>query len=322
MSPPPSLGGPRPGWHRFWKPASPQTFPARSSVMSIFAFPNRSGIAWLLVCVVVLAWSLNASNNAGVLLGCALAVAWFYAGLMPAGRLMGLSLLGVSSESSFEGSTAVLRLRFKSRRRPDGLMVEFANSFAPIVFSGDTGQALLSVPTTSRGIYAWPVIRVTTRRPFGVSSSWVRFWPSGDVVVWPVAEKTDIPCPGRNGELISNLDGSKRQTTSKAEEWSHLREYRRGDRWRDIDWKRVARTGEYWVRQFDHQPGGKVEINWQATEGLPLETRVRRLAKWLADAERAGQQSLLVLPHKTLGPDFGISHRSACLTALAEVPSE
>lgn len=320
MSSPPSLGGPRPGWHRLWKPAKPQSFPARVSVMSIFAFPNRSGLVWLFVCFLVLGWSLNTSNNAGLLLGCALTVAWFYAGLMPAGRLMGLRLIGVSCEPVSEGSSSLLRIRFKSRRHPDGLLVEFADNFAPIVFSGEMGQAILPVPTTLRGVYAWPVIRVTTRRPFGVSASWVRFWPSGSVVVWPRAENTEMPCPGSAGDRMENKERSRPQRVQQAEEWSHLREYRPGDRWRDIDWKRVARTGGYWVRQFDQPPGGRVEISWQDTEGLPLENRLRRLAKWIEDAERSGRESILVLPTQTIGPDRGPGHRSACLTALAEMP--
>lgn len=320
LPPPPSLGGPRPGWHRFWKPALPQELPARASIMSIFAFPNRSGMAWLVVCIIILTWSLNSSNNLGLLLGCSLTVSWFYAGLMPASRLIGLHLISVSCEPTFEGSSSLLRIKFKSRRRPEGLLVEFANCFAPIVFSGDMGEAVLAVPTTLRGIYAWPVLRVTNRRPFGVSSSWIRFWPSGSIVVWPVAENTDTPYSEASGDHLQNLPGRVQQYTQKGEEWSHLREYRKGDRWRDIDWKNVARTGKYWVRQFDQPPGGRVEIHWQATKDLPLEARIRRLAKWVADSERAGRQSVLVLPDKTIGPGLGLNHKVACLTALAEVP--
>lgn len=318
----PSLGGPRPGWHRFWKPASPQAFPIKPSLMSIFAFPNRSGVLWGVICVIVLLWSLNNTNNAAILLGCLLAAAWFYAGLMPAGRLMGVRVVSVQAETVSEGGICQLKVRLQSRRSPDGLLVEFADSFAPVIFSGNEGLAILSVPCEKRGVFAWPVLRLTTRRPFGVSSSWVRFWPEGTIVVWPRSEISNVACPGFGGSRQRGQVSRRNTKGQDAEEWSHLREYRPGDRWRDVDWKRLARTGGYWVREFDQPPGGRVEVRWVDTEGLPLEGRLRRLAKWLLDAESAGRESTLVLPNMSIGPSSGQQHRAACLTALAGVSHE
>lgn len=319
----PILGGPRPGWQRLWRPKDPQPLPIKSSISSIFLLPTRSGITWAIVCMLLLLWSLNSTNNAGILLGCILLSALTYAAFMSTGRLMGLRLVGATCDPVVEGANSQLRLRFHSKRHPDGLIVEFADQFAPVVFKGDLGLAVLAVPTDHRGIYAWPVVRLTTRRPFGVSAAWLRLWPPGSVVVWPRLENSDIPCPGTSGNLrpvSAKYRTSKNQ--QQAEDISHLREYRQGDRWRDIDWKRVARTGGFWVRQFDDPPGGRVEINWSDTEGHPIEARIRRLAKWVNDAEVSGRESTLILPSGSIGPDRGMAHRTLCMTALAEMPRE
>lgn len=319
----PALGGPRPGWQRFWRPKAPQSLPVKSSVSSIFLLPTRSGITWSIVCMLLLIWSLNSTNNAGILLGCILMSALIYAAFMSTGRLIGLRLVGASCAPVVEGSASQLYLRFHSKRRPDGLVVEWGNQFATVDFKGDFGVATLAVPTDHRGIYAWPVVRLTTRRPFGVSAAWIRFWPSGSVIVWPRVENSDVPCPGLAGNMRPILTKSKSSRSGhQAEELSHLREYRQGDRWRDIDWKRVAGTGGFWVRQFDDPPGGRVEINWSDTEGHPIEARIRRLAKWVHDAEISGRESTLILPSGSIGPDRGPAHRSLCMTALAEMPRE
>lgn len=323
MSNPLRLGEEKPRRWESWRKPKPQPLPVRSSVLGIYAMPHGSGLVWALVVFVILGWSLNTSNNMGLMLGSLLGVAGVYGALMPAGLLFGLRLVSAHAEPVHEGSPVVLRLRFRSYRNPDGIVIESGSNFEPVVFDGQgAGEAGLSVMALRRGVYAWPFLKASTRRPFGISVSWMRLWPEGEVVVWPQPETSGPGCPGGVGMVNSEQVPSRGQSSQQAEEWSGLREYRPGDRRRDIDWKRVARTGSYWVRQYDAPPGGEVEIRWNDTEGMGHEARIRRLARWVMEAERQGRSSALVLPGETVPLGRGLSHRAACLTALSRMPHE
>lgn len=323
MSAPVRLGVGSEGFQGWKRRRAPQPLPLRPSFLGIYSVPHRSGVVWAIVAIIVLAWSVNTANNMGILLGSILGVAGIYGSLMPAGRLVGLSLVSVHAEPVHAGSPVQLRLRFRSKRNPDGLMVEAGENFEPIVFNqSGTGEASLSVMAKERGVYSCPLLKISTRRPFGFSVAWMKMWPSGEIVVWPQPESSGPDCPGGLGQHQNQETVSRNRNVAQPEEWSWLREYRTGDRLRDMDWKRVARTGSYWVRQYDAPPGGHMDIRWVDTEGMPHEARIRRLARWILDAERQGRTSSLSLPAQTVPTGKGLLHRAQCLTALARLPHE
>jgi uncharacterized protein (DUF58 family) len=62
-------------------------------------------------------------------------------------------------------------------------------------------------------------------------------------------------------------------------------------------------------------------LEWRSLSGLDYEARIRRLARWVDDAEREGRRYRLELPGQpSLGAASGAPHRHACLRALALLP--
>src|SRR5690606_25176031 len=112
-------------------------------------------------------------------------------------------------------------------------------------------------------------------------------------------------------------DGALQRRRGPDEQLHGLRDYRRGDPLRMIAWKRSAQTGELLVREFESPRGRDTVLDWDSLSGMPPEARIRRLARWVVDAERGGYQSELRLPGQRLGPDRGPSHVHRCLRALA-----
>ena len=102
----------------------------------------------------------------------------------------------------------------------------------------------------------------------------------------------------------------------------HLRAYRRGDSRRAIAWKPSARRDSLLVREFEQPLGSDVVLDWNALPSLDREARIRRLARWVDEAERDGRHYRLQLPGMpALGPGSGSQHRHACLRALALLPA-
>ena len=101
----------------------------------------------------------------------------------------------------------------------------------------------------------------------------------------------------------------------------HLRAYRRGDPPRTIAWKPTARHGRLLVREYERPQSADIVLDWFRITGLDMEARIRRLARWVDEAERDARRYRLIVPgHPPIGPAHGPAHRHACLRALALLP--
>jgi uncharacterized protein (DUF58 family) len=100
-----------------------------------------------------------------------------------------------------------------------------------------------------RGVYRLGPAEVRLVDPFGLLAFARRFEGRTEVVVYPaVHELRSFPLLGGNVEA-----GTRGARGRRGEEFSNLREYRRGDDRRHIHWKSLARTGELFVKEFSVQ---------------------------------------------------------------------
>ncbi len=110
------------------------------------------------------------------------------------------------------------------------------------------GTRKIRVPMSfeKRGLYNLGPAELKTTDPFGLLRFARRFPETTEVVVYP--EVHDLPgFPLRGSGADAGTRGSFSQ---RGDEFSGLREYRRGDERRHIHWKSVARTGQLVVKEF------------------------------------------------------------------------
>ncbi|AHY47702.1 Uncharacterized conserved protein (some members containing a von Willebrand factor type A (vWA) domain) [Rubrobacter radiotolerans] len=111
--------------------------------------------------------------------------------------------------------------------------------------AGESGSATTSVRFVRRGVYTLGPATLSVVDPFEMVGFTRTFEAREEVVVYPrVHELRDFPV--RGGQSGSGGRGS---VGRRGEEFSGLREYRRGDDRRHIHWKSLARTGELYVRE-------------------------------------------------------------------------
>ncbi|MBA4114936.1 MAG: DUF58 domain-containing protein, partial [Rubrobacter sp.] len=99
---------------------------------------------------------------------------------------------------------------------------------------------------TKRGRHELGPAEIRTADPFGLLRFIRRFDERTEVMVYPETfELVSFLLPGSSREM-----GVRGSFASQGDEFSGLREYRRGDDRRHINWKSVARTGQLVVREF------------------------------------------------------------------------
>jgi len=89
---------------------------------------------------------------------------------------------------------------------------------------------------------------------------------------------------------------------------------------RQIAWKASARADRLLVREYESAVARDITLDWQTVGELGHEEKIRRLARWVVEAERSGSRYALLLPGQRIPAGRGIEHRHACLRALALLP--
>jgi uncharacterized protein (DUF58 family) len=325
---PPESTGPADAWApglaraRGWlqalaRPRAPETLPVRFDRRRVYVLPTRFGLFFAVLLLAMWLGGLNYNNNPALMLVLLLAGAANTSLLAAHLQLTGMQVSAIDAEPVPAG--APLELHVYARADPGrtrrGLQVQLGDAGAVLSLVDGAGQATLALPTHRRGWLELQRLKVSTTRPLGLARAWAYVWTDAPLLVYPAPEAHGPPLPEGSG---ANALARLRPT---GEDVHHLRSYRRGDARRAIAWKPSARRGSLLVREYEQPAGADLVLQWHSLHGLDHEARIRRLARWVDEAEREGRRYRLELPGQpAIGPGSGPQQRHACLRALALLP--
>ena len=300
----------------FARPRGPEPLPVLFNRRRIYVLPTAFGAFFVVLLAVMLVGALNYNNNPALLLALLLAGAGNTSLFAAHLQLSGLAVTAVDAEPVAAGAPMTVRvhLRADPGRTRRGLRIGLDGATAGASLADGAGEARLSLPTQRRGWLHPGRITVATTRPLGLARAWAYAWPAEPLLVYPRPEAEGPPLPSGAG------DAPQARLHPAGDDVHHLRAYRRGDSRRAIAWKPSARHGALLVREYEQPQGADVVLDWSRV-ALPWEDRIRRLARWIDEAEREGRRYRLQLPRQAIGPASGAAHRHACLRALALMPA-
>lgn len=299
------------------RPRAPEPLPVTLDRRRIYVLPTRFGLFFTALLLAMALGALNYNNNPALLLALLLAGAAHTSLLSAHLQLSGLGFSAISAAPVAAGTPLVVRLHARAPlgRERRGLRVDTGDHADTLSLDDGSGEAEFALPTTQRGWMEVPRLRVSTTRPLGLVRAWAYVWPEQPLLVYPAPEAHGPPLPEGRGEA------AQVRLHPAGDDVHHLRAYRRGDSRRAIAWKPSARRDSLLVREYEQPLGADLVLAWRALAGLAYEARIRRLARWVDEAERDGRRYRLELPGQpALGPSQGHAHRHACLRALALMP--
>lgn len=299
------------------RPRSVESLPIVIDRRRVYVLPTGFGMFLSLMLLAMLLGGLNYNNNPALLLAFML-IAVAHNSLVHAHLTMsGLRLIALHAEPVPAGKPLLLRLAFEAsgNRQRAGLELRAGDEEAFLDLApGERGEMTIAVPTHRRGWLSLDRLRLSTIRPFGLARAWSWLRPDTRLLVYPTPEAEAVPLPDLGG------DGQSRRTRNHGEQPHHLREYRTGDGLRQIAWKSSARADRLLVREYEATANRELTLDWFTLGKLDHEARIRRLTRWVLEAERQGSRYRLRLPAAVIGPATGAEHRHACLRALALMP--
>ncbi len=299
------------------RPRRPESLPARFDRRRIYILPTAFGWFGIALLATMAIGALNYNNNPALLLCLLLVGAGLASLLWTQLQLSGLEVRAIHAEPVPAGSALQVRLYVAAPpgRERRGLQVAAGDACAGLSLDDGNGEATLPLQTSQRGWLQPGRIRLSTTRPLGAARAWSWVWPETALLVYPAPETQGPELPLGSGET------AQARLHVAGDDLHHLRDWRQGDARRAIAWKPSARRDALIVREFERPQGADVVLAWDDVALPVYEDRIRRLARWIDDAERDGLRYCLVLPaHAPIGPARGDAHRHACLRALALLP--
>lgn len=301
------------------RPRQAEHLPVRLQRNRIYVLPTLTGLFFGLMIGTMGLGALNFNNNPALLLALLLAGAAQASLIAAHMQLSGVMVDAVAADPVPAGEPLRLRIALGAHdaRMRRGLRIAFGEHHIHVAFDHNGGAAELPLPTERRGLLPVPRLELSTVQPLGLARAWAYVWPQQSLLVYPAPETQAPPLPAAVG------DAGRAQVARAGDDVHHLRAYRAGDAPRTVAWKASARRDSLLVREYEQHRSDQLLLDWKLTAGLPYEQRIRRLARWVDDAEREGRRYALNIPGQAPIPmGLGAPHRHRCLRALALMPGE
>ena len=295
----------------------PDSLPLTLGRRRLYILPTRAGMAFGALVLTMLVAGLNYANSLALLFAFLL-VGFALVAMHECHRnLLGLSLLEAAAPPLFAGSAGVVGLTVEntasrfSRYRIEISVADEA-SVALDLPSGARGQIGLPLAPLRRGVHRIERLRVSSSHPFGLFRVWTWVHAPITVTVYPRAAGS-LPLPADSGLRV----GTWPRGADGVDEWFGLRPFRDGDSPRQVAWKAYAREAPLLVKEYSSGGSALRMLSLEGATQPDIESRLAQLARWIVDAEAAGDIYGLELPAERIAAQRGPDHRHRCLSALA-----
>jgi uncharacterized protein (DUF58 family) len=290
------------------------SLPLLLAARRIYIVPTRAGWTFAALAAVMFVAGMNYGNGLALLLTFWLVGFLLVAMVQTQRRLTGAQLLSASAAPAFAGEPITLRVTVAARGAAADLTLtsDSPDSHAPATVSqGQSDSLELPIATSHRGPWRAPVLRLSSRAPFGLFHTWTWLTLPVTTIVYPRLAGS-LPIPVTPGDE----SGATHMVTGQ-EELAWLRDFREGDSPRQVAWKAYARGAPLFVREYRSYATASRDLDFSALHDPDVEARISQLARWVVDAAANRERWTLRLPATPALAGSGADHRERCLQQLA-----
>jgi uncharacterized protein (DUF58 family) len=294
------------------------TDPVELRRQRIYILPTRLGVAYAAMLFAMLLGGLNYNNNLALGLTFLLVSLGLVTMHHAHGTLAGVRLRLLEAMPGFVGNDVRFRLLLEhssNLARPAieiGLARQGPGNVTADLPPRGSSEATLVLPAQRRGRVALERFMVSTSHPFGLFRAWAVVHPAYSSIAWPRPAARAMKPP-----LTATDTGGVQSGAIGAEDFAGLRPFQAGDSLRRVAWKTHARGQGLYTKQFAGMDVVSHVFDYETLAGLPVESRLEQLCRWVLDAHERGEAFALRLPGTSIETNLGLAHRERCLNALA-----
>jgi uncharacterized protein (DUF58 family) len=315
-----------------WQNWIERRIPASKEVVlsqrSIFILPSKTGWMFALLLLLLLVTAINYQNSMIYAL-----VFWLFAIALSAmiftyRNLSGLKIKTSYGVKGYVGEKVEIPLRISSDKgKRQGLIFnwnkkdstdknssekESLNSTSSAASAEGEREVLIEYQLNQRGLLQTPRLKLQTRYPFGLYTSWTWLRLQAPGIIYPKPIISAFVAAEGEGDVSTDAN-----LLVGNDEFLGLRSYQPGDSLKHIAWKYLAKGKGLLTKEYDNQQLSMQWLDWSSLPGMGIEERLSHLTGWVLQAEQEGRAYGLRLPNIKILPNQGDAHRDECLKALA-----
>lgn len=283
---------------------------------SIYVFPGRQGLLFILV--VGLMWLLGTNYENNLILAAAfLLMSMMIVSVVHAFRnLAGLRFTAIGSQPVFAGDYVRFDVLLEAAPRTDheNIHLSFDENVPVAVDVAHSGEHRLnlSAKTFRRGWYQPGRLSIKSHYPLGLIRTWS--WIQLDVkaLVYPAplasAVPPMVPANSHHGDYLSR---------ENSEDFQGFQRYQPGAPLAHVAWKQFARGAGLHLKDYVGYQNQQVWLDWDGLPGLDTETRLSQLCYWTLELAKTRTEFGLRIPGCTIELGSGSVHQERVLRALA-----
>ncbi|MGB3610622.1 MAG: DUF58 domain-containing protein [Cellvibrio sp.] len=305
--------------NRFWQwvvRRAPKAPTVTLQHKSIYIFPGRQGLLFILVLGLMWLLGTNYENNL-ILAAAFLLLSMMVVSMIHAFRnLSGLRITALGSQPVFAGEYVQFDVLLEAAPRTDheNIQLSFAENVSVAVDIPRTGEhrLTLSAKTHQRGWFQPGRLSIKSHYPLGLIRAWSWVQLDARALVYPVplpsAAPPMLPANSHHGDYLSR---------ENSEDFQGFQRYQAGAPLAHVAWKQFARGAGLHLKDYVGYQNQQVWLDWDGLPGLDTETRLSQLCYWTLELARTHTEFGLRLPGCVIELGSGHSHQLRVLRALA-----
>lgn len=283
---------------------------------TIYVFPGKQGLAFLVL--VILIWLLGTNYQNNLILG----MAFFLASLMLVSvihafkNLLGLTFAPAAIHHAALGDLAPFDIQVSSAYQIDHhgilLAIDDNETVRVDLIAGKTSPVRLNVHARHRGWLKLPRIVLKSYFPFGFIRAWAYIDLEHRALIFPRPIESEHPPLG-----VGQGDEGTYLSAQRGDEFQGFQNYQPGSPLSQIAWKQFARGAGLHLKDYRALQSEHFWLDWHALQVQDTELALSHLSYWVNHFADNNIEFGLRLPNVTIERGAGDVHRLNALTALA-----
>lgn len=288
----------------------------------IYLLPNKSGIIFIITCMLMIGFGLNYENNLVLFIALFALSVLITSVYYSYENLRGLSISYRESPNNiYAGESIYIPLYLNNAdSRHNVRELHLMTGEGPDIFientpAGHNSQLTCSCPR--RGYFEIPVIKIESLYPLGLIRGFSYCSFDEMVLVYPKPVSCEYMLQKEAGVPVSKIDGIRSTNTHGNDEISGLKKYTPGDSVNLIDWKQLALGRGLMVKDFSADDAMDMYLTENSIKSSELEEQISMLTYAVTDLTRRNIQFGFKFREIYISPGFGHEHQQRILKQLA-----
>ncbi len=292
----------------------------------IYIIPSGQGLLFLAAVVVLILTAATYNNNLIFILGFFMFSVFVVSMLQTHYNIKGVRLNFASAEETFAGDPLTVHVELSQKRAKwkRQLRIRTASKKIPTItqrredlLPTDSSRICsFDIKVEQRGLHRLPDVILETYFPLGLFRAWKVFRFDQILVVYPKPDVSKILVPG-NFESGQEDLGLR---TSPEGDFGELKNYLKGESYRQIAWKHYARTGDLYSKVHWGDEHKHYVIPWLVRGRNPqeIESSLKVISGWIKTALSENATFEMETPNLKIDPGRGLDQARICWRQLAE----